>query len=236
MSANSINEVAVIRHLAFEDLGLIQNVLEERNINITTYDVGVDDIELAILNSDLVILLGGPISVYETKQYPFLKDEINSLKKRLSANKPTLGICLGAQLMAVALGADVYPGGTKEIGWKEVMLMPQGTTSCLSFLEHIPVLHWHGDTFDIPENAQHLASTTTFNNQAFSINNNILAIQFHVEVNPSRIEQWLIGHSCELAQTGIEPQKIRSQTEQVINSSNDAAYHMMTSWLDQLEL
>jgi GMP synthase (glutamine-hydrolysing) len=235
MSAHSINEVAVIRHLAFEDLGLIQNVLEKRNINITTYDVGVDDIELAILNSDLVILLGGPISVYETKQYPFLIDEINAVKKRLSADKPTLGICLGAQLMAVALGAKVYPGETKEIGWSKVTLTPQGARSCLSFLDHIPVLHWHGDTFDIPDNAECLASTTAFKNQAFSINNNILALQFHVEVDPHRIEQWLIGHSCELAQIGIEPQTIRSQTEQVINSSNDATYHMM-SWIDQLEL
>lgn len=229
-----LSNVAVIRHLAFEGLGLLETVFDDRNIAITIYDAGIQDIEQAIIQADLVILLGGPISVYETDRYPFLQGEIQALQHRLNENKPTLGICLGAQLIVTALGSRVYTGEGKEIGWSQLTLTPQGLASCLSYLDHIPVLHWHGDTFDLPPKAQRLASTGLYENQAFSITNNILALQFHVEVNPLHIEQWLIGHCGELAQAGIEPSELRQQAANITANATIAAHNLLNAWLDNL--
>ncbi|XUJ33596.1 glutamine amidotransferase-related protein [Bradyrhizobium japonicum] len=108
-------------------------------------------------------MLGGPIGVYETERYPFLTREIDLLERRLAQGLPTLGICLGAQLMAKALGARIYAGGVKEIGWGSVTLTDAGQASSLKPLaESAPVLHWHGDTFDLPDNAARLASNENY--------------------------------------------------------------------------
>src|SRR5690606_9988829 len=109
----------------------------------------------------LTIILGGPIGVYETEDYPFLQKEIDLLKVRLENNLPTLGICLGAQMIAHALGAKVYAGHAKEIGWSTLQLatLPD---NILAPLTNVPVLHWHGDTFDLPENATLLASSSLY--------------------------------------------------------------------------
>jgi GMP synthase (glutamine-hydrolysing) len=226
--------VAVIRHLAFESLGLLKPLFEEKKLSVQIYDAGVDDIASAVHSADLVVILGGPISAYDIEHYPFLTKEIEAIQQRLQAQKPTLGICLGAQLMASALGARIYAGNTKEIGWKEVILTPAGHDSCLSGLVGIPVLHWHGDTFDIPNKAIRLAGTAAYPNQAFSLGRNILALQFHTEADPLYIEQWLIGHSCELALAGIDPRAIRRQTEEVMSKIQNSGIMMMRIWLEQL--
>jgi GMP synthase (glutamine-hydrolysing) len=230
-----INHITVIQHLEFEDLGHFQSLFESLNIGITVLHAGVDDIEQAIINAELVIVLGGPISIYQTTAYPFLLGELNAIKKRLAANQPTLGICLGAQLIAMSLDADVYEGETKEIGWKKVILNPAGLESPLSSLDDIPVLHWHGDTFDIPAKAKRLAGTDLFSNQAFSVGNNILALQFHVEVEPKKIEKWLIGHCCELSSAGIDPELIRQQSQQVTSIPKEKYQDVMVNWLGQLK-
>jgi GMP synthase (glutamine-hydrolysing) len=117
----------------------------------------------------------------------------------LLENKPTIGICLGAQLIAHALGAKVYAGHQKEIGWNELEIkLLDSDSNVLTSLESIKVLHWHGDTFDLPNNATLLASSTIYPNQAFSVGNKILALQFHLEMIEESFEKWLIGHTCEI--------------------------------------
>jgi GMP synthase (glutamine-hydrolysing) len=235
MTSSAKPRVAVIRHLAFEDLGTFAALLSSRGMVIELYDAGVDDTSQALLDADLAIILGGPIGVYETDQYPFLVAQTEAVAQRLRAERPTLGICLGAQLMAAALGARIYPGGHKEIGWSPVELTAAGQASPLAALEGVPVLHWHGDTFDLPEGATLLAGTRHYPHQAFALGPNLLGLQFHVEADIARIEQWLIGHTCELASAGIEPSALRTQTRDLPPGVTEAGHRLLTAWLDQLE-
>ena len=171
-----------LRHVAFEDLGLLAPWLERRGHAIRYAEAPTDDVaRIDPLAPDLLVVLGGPIGAYEEAQYPFLVPELRLLERRLAAGRPTLGLCLGAQLMARALGARVYPGKAKEIGWSALSLAPAGRESCLRHLEATPVLHWHGDTFDLPERAVRLASTALTENQAFAWGDAALALQFHAE-------------------------------------------------------
>jgi GMP synthase (glutamine-hydrolysing) len=229
------SKVAAIRHLAFEDLGLFGPLLEARGLSIRYYDAGLDDLAEPIGSADLVIVLGGPIGVYETEYYPFLLEEREILRRRLEERRPTLGICLGAQLIAAELGARVYPGDTKEIGWGAIELTAEGHGSYLEALHGTPVLHWHGDTFDLPDSARLLAGTESYPHQAFALGHNILGLQFHAEIDPDRIEQWLIGHTLELRGAAIGPSMLRKETLEVRDTLYDVAPRLLNGWLEQLE-
>ena len=195
-------ETLAIRHVPFEDLGLLAPLLAEREHRVHYVEAPTTDLRaIDALAPDLLVVLGGPISVYDNDRYPFLDGEIALLTERLRAKRPTLGICLGAQLMACALGARVYPSGTKEVGWAPLTLSADGQTSCLRHLANTAVLHWHGDTFDLPAGAVHLAATNVCRNQAFSFGAHALALQFHAEAFGIALETWFVGHACEIAAT-----------------------------------
>jgi len=228
-------QACVIRHVAFEDLGTFAPVLAGAGFDLVVMDAGVDDVFEPILRSDLVVVLGGPIGVYEHERYPFLNDELRALHRRLREGRPTLGICLGAQLMAAALGARVYPGRQKEIGVSGVELTAAGKASCLASLAGQPVLHWHGDTFDLPEHAEHLARTSLYDNQAFALGRNALALQFHPEVDSSRFERWLIGHAAELAAAGVDLAALRASMTAAGPALRFAGLSMLGLWLELVE-
>lgn len=226
----------VIRHLAFEDLGSLTDALKHQNYVINYIEAGLDSIsEIQPLSPDLVVILGGPIGAYEEQDYPFLVDELSLLERRLQADLPTLGICLGAQLMARALGARVYPGADKEIGWSPLKLSDAGRNSALSNLaaEYTDVLHWHGDTFDLPVGATHLASSQKYQNQAFSWGKSALALQFHPEVTPLGLERWFIGHAGEINATfDINVQALRADTARYAPQLEIQASQFWRTWLD----
>lgn len=225
-----------IRHLAFEDLGQFAPVLEAAGYQIEYWDIGVDELwKLDPLKTPLLIVLGGPIGVYEEAKYPFLTNKIALIEDRLSAKLPTLGICLGAQLMARALGARVYPGPAKEIGFAPITLTEAGRQSCLSHFADHPVLHWHGDTFDLPEGAVRLASTDICPNQAFAVGRHALGVQFHPETGGPGFERWLIGHTLELAMAGIDVAGLRADHERLAPSLALRAQACMSTWLAGLE-
>ena len=149
-----------VRHIAFEGLGLLDDLLVARGFSSRYLDAGVDAIAAdTLLDADLVVILGGPIGVYEGEAYPFLAGELAAIAARLASKRPTLGICLGAQMIAKALGAAVAPGPRKEIGWAPIELTEEGRTSVLAPLTDTPVLHWHGDNLDLPAGAARLAAT-----------------------------------------------------------------------------
>jgi GMP synthase (glutamine-hydrolysing) len=135
-------------------------------------------------------------------------------------------------MMAYALGAEVKPGPEKEIGWAPVDLTETGKTSVLAPLQGVPVLHWHGDNCALPSGAASLARTRVCPCQAFTIDRHALALQFHIEMNPAHIEQWLIGHAVELGRAGIDPREIRKQTQACGARTAEMGRKVFEAWLD----
>lgn len=225
-----------VRHVPFEDLGILAPLLESRGYAIEYLEAGIDPVGAdALTRADVAVVLGGPVGVYETDAYPFLVDELDAVGERLRAGRPTLGVCLGAQLMARALGAQVGPTGRKEIGFSPITLTPEGRRSVLAPLEGVPVLHWHGDQFGIPEGALRLAETPGFPNQAFACGDAVLGLQFHVEADWRRIEQWLVGHANELAGAGVDPRRIRADAAVHGPGLARIATGVLDAWLDSCQ-
>jgi len=227
----------VIRHIHFEDLGSFGDVLTEAGYDIRYTNVGdADFCSGDPLAPDLLIILGGPIGVYETV-YPFLDTERDFIRTRLAKNLPTLGICLGAQLIAAALGEKVFATGLKEIGFSELALTEEGKSSPLAHLEGVAVLHWHGDTYSLPKAAKNLASSSLVEQQAFAIGINILGLQFHPEAeNDEHFERWLVGHAAELSGAGIDIPALRRDAQTYGPRLRQAARSMLGQWLAGLDL
>ncbi|MEO5342565.1 MAG: glutamine amidotransferase [Gammaproteobacteria bacterium SHHR-1] len=228
-----------VRHLCFEDLGSFAAVLAERGIALRYLQAGVDDLStLDPTAADVLLLLGGPIGACDEQDYPFLNDELRLLQGRLKAGRATLGICLGAQLMARALGARVYPGVAKEIGWGPLQLTDAGCSSPLMHLDaaRTSMLHWHGDTFDLPEGASLLASTDLCRNQAFSWGDKALALQCHPEAAWAQMEPWFIGHSVELAAAGLSIPQLRADSARHGPRLEAQGRRFFAEWLEGLGL
>jgi GMP synthase (glutamine-hydrolysing) len=218
-----------IRHVAYEDVGVWRDVLVDAGYALSYVEAGVDDLAAeAVLSADLLIVLRGPIGVYETDAYPFLVQEVATVRRRLERQQPILGVCLGAQLMASALGARVAPGPGKEIRYGPVGLTAAGRASPLARLDSLPVLHWHGDNCDLPVGAERLASTPLCPVQAFRAGTTALGLQFHVEADPGRIEAWLIGHTVELGMAGID---LRADALRLGAATATAGRAILSDWL-----
>jgi GMP synthase (glutamine-hydrolysing) len=228
-----------IRHVPFEDLGSFAPALRERGFAVAYRDAGLDDLGARdLVDADLLIVLGGPIGVYETKEYPFLRGEIAVVERRLKMGRPVLGLCLGAQIMAKALGARVYPGKRKELGWSPLALTEAGQKSALAALgPRTAVLHWHGDTFDLPRGAERLASTPLYANQAFAWSSHALALQFHIETTEHGLERWFIGHALEIATTrSVKLDTLRRETRRLGPRLSERGPRVLNVWLDGLGL
>ena len=223
-----------IRHVAFEDAGALEDVLAERDIPLRYIEAGVDDLAEA-KDADLLVVLGGPVGVNEVDRYPFLKDEFVVIEQVLRRGTPMIGICLGAQAIAAVLGARVRPNREKEIGWGLIGLTPEGRKSALNALveSKCRVLHWHGDTFDLPSGATRLAESAVTPNQAFAYGPKVLALQFHVELHPRDMERWLIGHTAELTSAGIDVVKMRADAVRYGAGIEQAGAKMFNVWLDR---
>jgi GMP synthase (glutamine-hydrolysing) len=232
------HEVLAIRHVHFEDLGSLELVLGERGWPVRYLDVGFARIEAPNpVAPSLMVVLGGPIGAYDDNRYPTLGPLLSMIEKRVAAGLPTLGICLGAQLIARAMGARVYPAGHAEIGWAPLTLTEAGCASSIRHLDgrSTSMLHWHGDTFDLPAGATRLASTPLCENQAFSFGNHVLGLQCHPEIRTERFEPWLIGHASELVTHGIDVSQLREETARFGPALEAAASRMFGEWLDRLD-
>jgi GMP synthase (glutamine-hydrolysing) len=223
-----------VRHVAFEDLGLLGPLVAARGYDVRYHDAGMQPFDLAAVQApDLLIVLGGPIGVYEQDTYPFIADEIAAIRTRIAAEKPILGICLGAQMMAAALGARVAASPIKEIGWAPLTLTAAGNKSVLAPLGATPVLHWHGDNCELPMECTLLASTPHCPVQAFTRTPSQLALQFHLETEPARFESWLVGHTVELSKAGIDPRGLRKQARTVGAAARELGQKVLAAWLDR---
>lgn len=225
-----MKKALAIRHVPFEDLGSFEPIISSK-YDIRYLNIAYENIPSS--SFDLTIVLGGPIGVYEENLYPFLQNEIDYLKHRLNQNLPTLGICLGSQLIARALGASVYPSGHKEVGWIPLQLTEEGKKSIIQPLENTSMFHFHGDTFDLPDGATLLASTPLCKNQIYSIGK-ALAFQCHPEVMQPKLEQWWIGHAVELSNLKISPNDLRLETERNCPKLEQIAPFIIKKWIEFL--
>ena len=226
--------ILALRHVPFEDLGSFAPLLSRAGYAIRYAEAPSADFA-ALGNEpwDLLIVLGGPIGVNDGADYPFLNPELKFIEARLKTGEPTLGICLGSQIIAKALGARVYKGERMEIGWKPIKLNDAGQSSYLRHLRS-PVFHWHGDAFDCPKGALLLAATDLYPQQAFAWGKATLGIQFHPEVTAQGLEQWWVGNVGELRELGLKPGELRHETEKHAAGMEKEAAAMLKDWLASL--
>jgi GMP synthase (glutamine-hydrolysing) len=184
-----------LHHVPFEGLGSIAVWAEKNDHSVTTTRLYQDNDFPDTTDFDMLIIMGGPMSVHDSTIYPWLEAEKTFISQAIKADKTILGICLGAQLIAHVLGAQVYPNKKKEIGWFPVNATPNAQKNSITkaLPESMEAFHWHGETFFLPENAQLLASSQACKNQAFLYTDRVLGLQFHLETTPASARN-LIRH------------------------------------------
>ena len=225
----------IVRHTPFEGAAGFRLPIEQagyqfNRINVSDPDFGALD----WLEPDLVVVMGGPMGVYEREAHPWIDGEVTGLAFRIAAGRPTLGVCLGRQMIAAALGARVYPGPVKEVGFAPIRLADTGRTSPLRHLEGVPLLHWHGDTFDLPLGAERLAMTDHYANQAFRIGDSLLALQFHPEMGEDpRFAEWLEDEDY-IRAAGTDRLALEADHDRHGPAAVAAGRAMLAEWLAQL--
>jgi GMP synthase-like glutamine amidotransferase len=213
-------KVMVIQQVAHEGLGLIGEELIRKGVTVDTIRVYADEsIPETICDYAALIVMGGPMGVYDEEEYPFIADEIRLIEEAFEADVPVLGICLGAQLMARARGAKVYKGKTKEIGWSRVRLTAEAQDDPITIYlpDEFKVFQWHGDTFDLPKGAVLLATSDEVPNQLVRIGPGSYAMQFHLEVTDPMIRQWLeLPENIEYIKSAREEDGFGSDVESIL--------------------
>ncbi len=194
--------ILIVKNISSEGPGTIEDFLVHNNMHYTVIDLERHAIDSADAY-DTLVMLGGPMSVNNEAGYPYLTDEMRLAAQFIKAGKKVLGVCLGAQLMAKALGARVFVGAVKEIGWHDIELKDAGLQD--PFMAQLApdrkackVFHWHGETFEIPQGAERLAASDLYPNQAFRYGTHAYAFQFHIEVTRQMIFDWLKNEPIDL--------------------------------------
>jgi GMP synthase (glutamine-hydrolysing) len=226
----------IIRHTPYEGIAGFRAPVEAAGYELTRIDISDPAFPHVDFDEpDLLLVMGGPMGVYETEAHPWIAGELTRLARRIMLDRPTLGICLGSQMVAAAMGARVYPGPTKEVGFAPVKVTSAGYGSPLRHIEDVPVLHWHGDTFDLPPGVELLASTDAYAHQAFRRGNNLLALQCHPEMGEDpRIDIWLEDEAY-VALGGLTVAELRAQHDGLGAAAVAAGQTLMRDWLDRLD-
>jgi GMP synthase-like glutamine amidotransferase len=220
-------KVRVLQHLPFEDLGNIAPNLKTRGAQVS-YTHFFENPQLPPPDRfDLIIIMGGSMSVNDEERLPWLKPEKQFIRDAIKCDIGVLGVCLGAQLIANALGARVYRNPHKEIGWFPVRRVP-APDGHFSLPQECMAFHWHGETFDLPEGAVKLAESDACRNQAFQIKRNVIGLQFHLETTPYNASALVENFRDEL----VEAPYIQSENE--ILSAPDALYQSIDSITNDL--
>lgn len=217
--------VLIIKHIDIEGPGLIEDYLKEEKIlhQMIHLQSGVDLQKIDDVTH--LVILGGPMNVYEEDRYPFLREEDLYIKGAIQRGKKILGICLGAQLIAKALGAKVFKAPMKEIGWYDVSLTEEGSLDPLfsEFPKTFSVFQWHEDTLEIPKAGKLIATSSPTPHQAFRYGENVYGLQFYLEVTEEMIREWLKAD-----EDGDEKIEILTQTERKIGSNKRRGMNFFT--------
>lgn len=228
----------VVRHVVFEGVAGYRDPIEAAGYEIDRIPACTTDFAgLDVLAPDLLVLMGGPMGVYEAAEHPWIEPEIAAVATRLAAGRPTLGVCLGSQIIAAALGARVYPGPVREVGFAPLILTAAGRESPLRRVDGVDVLHWHGDTFDLPAGVTLLASTPGCSHQAFSRGPNLLALQFHAEMGlDPRFAEWVDEGLDYIAGAGTDVAALCADHDRLGRAAVGAGQAMIADWLRGLEV
>ncbi len=234
-----MRRLLVFQHVPHEILGTLDPLLRDAGFRIRYVNFGREpDAQPDTRNYHGLIVLGGPMNCDQCDRYPHLQTETQLIRTMIADRKPVLGICLGAQLIARALGARVYPNPVKEIGWYDLQLTEEGRRDPILGTLGGPrkIFQWHGDTFDIPEHAQRLALSPDCPNQAFRFGDNVYGLQFHLEVDQPMIERWL--HTPAMAReldaldaSGRWAERVRQDTDKYIAESVDLGQRLFGQYI-----
>jgi len=227
-----VKRALVVRHVPYEGLAGFAAPIEAAGYAVER--VGATDAGFGAIDfvaPDLLVLMGGPMAVYERDEYPWIDGELDRLAERLAAGLPTLGVCLGAQMIAAALGAKVVQGPVREVGFAPIDLTEAGRGSPLAALDGVPVLHWHGDVFDLPDGATLLARTAAAQ-QAFVLGD-ILALQCHPEMGDpgDHLDRWCRNADDYAAGAGTTVAAIRADHDRLGPAAVAAGRRMLAGWL-----
>jgi len=227
----------IIRHVPHEGLAGFRDPIEAAGYHVDRVDVTDPDFaHLDLRHPDLLIMMGGPMSVYEQDRLPWIRCQIKRLAVRLAEDRPTLGVCLGAQMIAAALGSRVYKGAHKEVGFRPVHVSNSPAAAPLRHLHDQPVLHWHGDTFDLPPGAERLASSELYENQAFSRGSNVLGLQFHAEMGvDERFHVWTSAWPEDIADAGLCVDRLRGDHALLGPPAVSSGQAMIADWLAAID-
>ena len=220
--------VHYLQHVPFEGLGSIAYWLEAARYETTNTKLFESAKFPDLKKIDLLLIMGGPMSVNDEDDFPWLVSEKQFIREAFNLGKPVLGICLGAQLIASAIGARVYRNSLKEIGWFPIDGIASNDSSIFNFPPSVKVFHWHGETFDLPSGATRLAKSDGCENQAFQIGKSVIGLQFHLETTPKAA--WEIVSHC---RDELVPAKY-IQTEEEILSAKQERYKSINQLMDSI--
>jgi GMP synthase (glutamine-hydrolysing) len=225
----------IIRHVPYEGVAGFRQPIEDAGYAVDRIDVSDPAFPtLDLREPDLLIMMGGPMGIYDQIEHPWIRCQMRRLALRLAADRPTLGVCFGAQMIAAALGADVYRGHAREVGFHPVQV--HVADSPLRHVAHVPVLHWHGDTFTLPPNAELLASSHIYAHQAFRRGRNLLALQFHAEMGEDpRFDAWIEQSPQDVADAGHTEASLRHAHDAHGGGAVQAGRAMIGEWLARLD-
>ncbi len=226
--------VFIFQHSEEEPPGIITQILEEKEVKFQIIHLYKDEELPSFEDCRALVVMGGPMGVNETEKYPFLAKEVPFIKGIIDAGTPCLGICLGSQLIARALGARIYPGTVKEIGWYKIKLTSAGLKDPLfRDFRKTTIFQWHSDAFDLPKKAIHLASSEDFPNQAFRYGKSTYALQFHPEVTREMINTWVKTGEDEILSLGNKalPEKILKEISLFLPALHTTGSHFIEGWI-----
>ncbi len=232
-----MKRVVVVQHAECEKPGLIAEALQSRGYTFETVLTSAGEPAPKDLNqAQGLVIMGGPMGVYEQDRYPFLRDEMSLIECALRESKPILGVCLGSQLLAAALGAEVRKGREKEIGWHPVTLTEStfGDPLLKGLDRTFTAYHWHGDVFEAPEGAVNLASSNLTACQAFRYGKNAYGFLFHMEIVPEILEGMLRTFADELKEEGLNDDNIRRQAQTYLPTLQAIGKHVFEKWAELL--